>query len=137
MSKNKRLSVRMLMYNPDGKLLLLRRAGNKRCESDSWEFPGGKCENDECAETAILRELREETGIEVDEVDLEGAFESMLHGKRTHHQVFKSSTDIEVAQLSGEHDDFAWIQPVEAATFELTGETKMIMTRFRQLTHED
>lgn len=30
-----------------------------------WEFPGGKCENDESPEQATARECREETGIGV------------------------------------------------------------------------
>jgi len=29
-----------------------------------WEFPGGKCENDEAPATAAIRELREECGVD-------------------------------------------------------------------------
>lgn len=30
-----------------------------------WEFPGGKLEHDECGEQAIIREIQEELGVEI------------------------------------------------------------------------
>jgi 8-oxo-dGTP diphosphatase len=45
-----------------GRILLLHRdAGDKSC----WELPGGKVERDELPESAAVRELREELGVDV------------------------------------------------------------------------
>jgi len=45
----------------DGKVLLARRAG--RHDKGMWVLPGGFVERDESIEQAVLREVREETGL--------------------------------------------------------------------------
>ena len=46
----------------DGRVLLSRRPEGKPM-AGLWEFPGGKVENQETPETALIRELKEELGI--------------------------------------------------------------------------
>ncbi len=48
-----------------GRVLLKRRTEN-RDMAGLWEFPGGKRESGETSEQALVRELREELGIEAD-----------------------------------------------------------------------
>ena len=47
-----------------GKVLLTQRKRGSHL-ADLWEFPGGKCEPGEDPKDALVRELREELGIEV------------------------------------------------------------------------
>lgn len=47
----------------DGKLLLCRRA--REPSKGRWDFPGGFLEEDEHPLDALVRELREETGLEI------------------------------------------------------------------------
>jgi len=49
----------------DQKLLIQRRPENGLL-GGLWEFPGGKIEKGERGEAALLREIKEETGLEVD-----------------------------------------------------------------------
>lgn len=47
----------------DGKVLVCRRRADQ-AHPLKWEFPGGKIEGEESPEAALIRELREELGIE-------------------------------------------------------------------------
>ncbi len=53
-----------VLQRPDGSFLLAQRPPGK-IWAGYWEFPGGKVESGESARDALVRELREELGIEV------------------------------------------------------------------------
>ncbi|HXU93785.1 MAG TPA: Nudix family hydrolase [Gallionella sp.] len=53
-----------VLQKPDGSFLLAQRPSDK-IWAGYWEFPGGKVEPGETAHHALVRELREELGIEV------------------------------------------------------------------------
>ena len=53
------------LIDADGKVLLTQRPPGKP-DAGLWEFPGGKVEEDEAPEAALVRELREELGIETE-----------------------------------------------------------------------
>jgi 8-oxo-dGTP diphosphatase len=52
------------LVDVDGRVLLTRRPEGKTM-AGLWEFPGGKVEPDELPEQTLIRELREELGIDV------------------------------------------------------------------------
>ena len=51
------------LIDADGRVLLAQRPAGKSM-AGLWEFPGGKVEPGESPETALIRELREELGID-------------------------------------------------------------------------
>ena len=53
----------VVLVDRDGRILLSQRPSNKSM-SGLWEFPGGKVESGELPEEALIRELKEELGIE-------------------------------------------------------------------------
>jgi len=55
-----------------GRILLLRRSDG----INLWSFPGGAMELGERADEAVVREVREETGLEVEPVALIGVYSS-------------------------------------------------------------
>lgn len=64
------LVVAAALVNEDNEVLLAQRPEGGRL-AGKWEFPGGKVEADESPEAALVRELKEELGITVDEKDVE------------------------------------------------------------------
>ena len=54
-----------VLIDPAGRVLLAQRPAGKYLEG-MWEFPGGKCEPGESPGQALVRELREELGIEAE-----------------------------------------------------------------------
>ena len=51
------------LIDPDGRVLLAQRPTGKSM-AGLWEFPGGKVEQGETPEMALIRELQEELGID-------------------------------------------------------------------------
>ncbi len=63
------LVVAAALIDTDGRVLIARRPEGKPL-AGLWEFPGGKVHAGERPETALIRELAEELGIEVEEACL-------------------------------------------------------------------
>ena len=60
------LVAAVALVDKDGRVLLSQRPEGKQL-AGLWEFPGGKVEAGERPETALIRELKEELGIDVAE----------------------------------------------------------------------
>ena len=60
------LVVAAALVDPDGRVLIAQRPDGKSM-AGLWEFPGGKVETGETPEAALIRELREELGIQIKE----------------------------------------------------------------------
>jgi len=63
------LVVAVALIDVDGRVLLAQRPEGKAM-AGLWEFPGGKVQPGETPETALIRELKEELGIDVAEACL-------------------------------------------------------------------
>jgi len=65
--------VGAIVHDAAGRLLLIRRG--RAPGAGLWSLPGGRVEPDESDAEAVVRELREETGLEVRPGDLVGRVE--------------------------------------------------------------
>jgi 8-oxo-dGTP diphosphatase len=69
------VSVAAAIIDEAGRLLAVRRSDNGH-----WEPPGGVLELDETIHAGLRREVREETGLEVEPEALTGVYKNMRHG---------------------------------------------------------
>lgn len=58
--------IAILLLWHDGKILATKRHADAEHLANFWEFPGGKCHDGESPSAAVLREAREELGIEIE-----------------------------------------------------------------------
>jgi 8-oxo-dGTP diphosphatase len=63
------LVAAVALVDPDGRVLVAKRPEDKPM-AGLWEFPGGKVEDGERPERTLIRELKEELGIDVTEACL-------------------------------------------------------------------
>jgi len=77
------LVAAVALVDADGRVLIARRPEGKAM-AGLWEFPGGKVQAGETPERALVRELKEELGIDVGESCL-GAFTFASHAYADFH----------------------------------------------------
>ena len=70
----------VVIYAPDRGVVIIRRAN----EPVGFALPGGFIEEGECAETAAVREMREETGLDVELTGLLGVYSRPDRDPRQH-----------------------------------------------------
>ena len=71
----KSIEVSAALIFRDGRLLIAQRHAKSHL-GGLWEFPGGKLEAGETFEQCLIREIREELGVEISVVEL---FEEIVH----------------------------------------------------------
>ncbi len=77
------LVVAAALVDLDGRVLLAQRPAGKSL-AGLWEFPGGKVKDGETPEAALVRELKEELGIDITESCL-APFTFASHAYETFH----------------------------------------------------
>jgi ADP-ribose pyrophosphatase YjhB (NUDIX family) len=69
------VSVAGIVVDPAGRALLIRRRDNSH-----WEPPGGVLELGESIQDGLRREVKEETGLDVEPIALTGVYKNMARG---------------------------------------------------------
>ena len=103
------LVVCVWVYDGNGNILLTRRAPGKSY-AGTWENSGGAAKAGEDSLTAIVRELREETGIQADPADFELLNTVRDKNAFYDHYCLKAAVPLEkIRLLPGETDDAKWV----------------------------
>jgi len=130
-------TVGALVVNPKGEVLIVRSSK----WADKHTVPGGHIELGEMAEDAIKREVKEETGLEVNVVKLllvQQAIYPRFYCKHEHF-VFMDflcqTKDTEVTLDGRELQQYAWVTPRDALALDLEEYTRNFVKAYlKQLT---
>jgi ADP-ribose pyrophosphatase YjhB (NUDIX family) len=127
------VTVGGLIIDPDGRILLIRT----HKWGDRWGIPGGKIDEGEPMAAALVREVKEETGLDVTEVRFEAAFDSINSPefyKPTHMVLlnFTCRTEGGAVTLNDEAQAHAWVTPEAALRYDLNAPTRRLIERVFQ-----
>lgn len=133
-------TVGALIFNQKGKALLVR--------SDKWKnkycVPGGHIELGETIEDAIRREIKEETGLDIYDVEFalmqEFIFDEAFHEKR--HFIFldfvcKTDASENKVVLNSESQEYVWVFSEESLKLSLEPYTRRLIEHLKSKSNEN
>lgn len=123
--------VAALIWKGD-KFMICQRPSHK-ARGLMWEFVGGKVEEGESFENALIRECREELAIEIKPFDV------FTEVKHVYPDITISLTLFNAVITSGEpvlleHEDLRWIKPLEIDEYQFCPADKEILEKIKCIT---
>lgn len=103
------LAVRILLTDEDGKILILKRSTNSKTNSGKWELPGGKVDQGESFDHALIREVYEETKLKITLDHVVGVCQQNLPFIRAIHIIMSGNVVEGELNISHEHEGYAWV----------------------------
>ncbi|MFH2021036.1 MAG: NUDIX hydrolase [archaeon] len=99
---------------------------------NTWCLPGGKIEDGEADHDTIIREVKEETGINANQVKLKDIFYVRYPDVDFIYHVFECDLEeMPEVKLNNEHSDFKWVTIKEAMKLNLIlGESESLRKIF-------
>jgi len=141
--KNKRVIQRVVVggviFNKEGKVLILQRSKDEDIFPGIWELPSGKREFFEDSQNGLIREIKEETGLSKIKIIMPFyVFEYKVEKQ----EEIRDTTQInflvklledEEVKLSKEHQNFAWISKDEVEKYKLSEAIKNVILKAFEL----
>ncbi|WP_425542961.1 (deoxy)nucleoside triphosphate pyrophosphohydrolase [Brevundimonas kwangchunensis] len=127
------LVVAVALIDTDGRVLIAQRPEGKQL-AGLWEFPGGKVEPGERPEAALIRELKEELGIDVTEACL-APFVFTSHAYETFHllmPLYLCRRWSGVVQAR-EHSALKWVKPNQLSQWPMPPADEPLIAWLRDL----
>jgi len=119
-----------VIYN--GKILIIQRAADEEILPNLWEFPSGKKEPLESIHDAVKREVKEETGLNI---EVGKPITVFNFGWEKENEIRDATEIVFLATLKGkpevklskEHQSFAWVDINEIENYNVSKETEGVV----------
>ena len=123
------LTVRGIIKNDEDEILIVKRHPKSRTDPEMWELPGGKVENGEFFADALVREIKEETSLDVEVGDFAEAIQNDYSHKRTVQlMMYLENVEGEV-KISEEHTDWMWASIEKIKSLEISTSLKKVLEK--------
>lgn len=127
------LIAAVAMVDDDGRVLIARRPEGKPM-AGLWEFPGGKLEEGETPEAALVREMKEELGVET----CAGCMSALTVASHRYEMFHLLMPLFVCRQWKGipqalEGQELKWVQPSELSQYPMPEANRTMVSLVKQL----
>ena len=113
-----------------GKILLCQRHRSSKRFPLKWEFPGGKVEQCETPEQAMIRELNEELDIKCNKISLMTDYDFAYESERTFHLHFYKIENYSGEIKNLQFEKILWVEPGDISEFDLLDGDRPFLERW-------
>lgn len=119
-----------LIERADGAILIAQRRADAHL-GNLWEFPGGKCLDQESERECVLRETREEVGLAVSVLEEWPSLEHVYSGRTVTLFPFLCHTE-DASARPLESQQVKWVYPTELLSYTFPEVNKILIERLQK-----
>ena len=125
--KRVKLTIMCMLYKDDGSFLVLNRL---KKDWPGLTFPGGHVEDNELIIEAVVREMKEETGLTVRNIEPRGYFEWNEFGDNVRHlAMLYRSKDFSGDLKESSEGNILWIKEEDLKEYPLSNDFEKILAK--------
>lgn len=107
-------AAKAIILDQSGKMLVLRRSATHPTKAFAMDLPGGVVEEGETSEVGLVREIKEETGLDIgsDKLILIANYVEKFNNRDLSRMLFgvKIPGESPEVVISWEHDQYDWVE---------------------------
>jgi 8-oxo-dGTP diphosphatase len=128
------ISQKAILFDEDGKVLAIRRTETAPSQPLHWDLPGGDLEIGNNLIDDISREIKEEAGLEVNNLKVIDAIGEFNEEKEYWVTICYIAEPLSKSvMLSYEHDEYKWITPNEFLELKISPKIRKFVENFKSI----
>lgn len=124
------LSVKALIRDEKGRVLIIKKSMQSRFFAGKWDLPGGKVDAGDTFDEALLREVTEETSLIVSLQHFLGATEDQMPDINIILLFMEAAVESGQVRLSSEHEAYEWVSQYELVGKDLSDQIRPFVVKY-------